>query len=167
MSDLRRAVQAFQLPHTRRALLLGLPMLLPAFGLAALSGSGDWLLLRAAACWVVGTGVVAQWRLAPLVHPQLRRRSGSWLRRWGREPLGAMLLGIVALLPLAALIPLLPLRRAPVPLPAGEWQLAAVVGVLLGGMVGLGVWEQGVGRAGRRHAARREARERRRPSGAV
>ena len=161
MSDFRRAAEAFRTPHTRRALLLGLPMLLPAFALAALLGSGDWLLLRAAGLWVLGMAAFAQWRLVPLIHVQQRRRPDPWLHRWGRHPVGAMLLGVAGVLPVVALVPLLPSRHGRLPLPAGEWQLAALVGVLLGALAGLGVWESGVGRVGRRRAARRAAAQRR------
>ena len=160
MTELTRAVQAFRAPHTRRALLLGFPLFAAALAVGAALGSRDWLLLRATALWLVGMCAVVQWRVAPLLRvlPTQRRRGA--LVSFGRHPVGALLLGMVAIAPLAGLGAWVDGYGEAQPIPAAEWQIAALVAVLLGGLTGLSVWEATVGRTMRR---RTEASSRRAP----
>jgi hypothetical protein len=150
MTELTRAVQAFRTPHTRRALLLGFPLFAAALAAGAALGSRDWLLLRATALWVVGMCVVVQWRVAPLRRAVPTRHQGGALADLGRHPVGAFLLGILGLAPLAALGAWLGAYGEARAIPAAEWQIAALVAVVLGGLTGLSVWEATVGESMRR-----------------
>lgn len=152
MTELTRAVEAFRTPHTRRALLLGLPLFAAALAVGAALGSRDWLLLRATALWLVGMCVVVQWRVAPLLRVLPTQQPRGALAGLGRHPVGALLLGILALAPLAGLGAWLHAYGEARPIPAAEWQIAALVAVLLGALTGLSVWEATVGRATRRRA---------------
>jgi hypothetical protein len=160
MTELTRAVQAFRTPHTRRALLLGFPLFAAALAVGTALGSRDWLLLRATTLWLVGMCIVVQWRVAPLLRVLSRQRRRGVLAGLGRHPVGAFLLGIIALAPLAGLGALLDGHGEARSIPAAEWQVAALVAVLLGGLTGLSLWEATVGRAVRRRA---EASSRRAP----
>jgi hypothetical protein len=160
MTELTRAVQAFRTPHTRRALLFGFPLFAAALAAGAALGSRDWLLLRATTLWLVGMCVVVQWRVAPLLRLLRAQRRRGALAGLGRHPVGALLLGILALAPLAGLGAWLGAYGEAQAIPAAQWQIAALEAVLLGGLTGLSVWEATVGRATRRRA---EASSRRAP----
>jgi hypothetical protein len=137
-------------------------MLVVAFVGSGALGTQDWFLLRAAIIWLVGTAALVQWRVAPLLRilPPRPRPTGR-LGRLARHPLGSLLLGIVAVAPLFALgtvVVLLMPRHRLLPLPTGEWQLAALESVFLGGLTGLAIWEGIVGRVARRRANSRRLR---------
>lgn len=159
MGSMRRAFRAFQNPHTRRALFVGTPLLVGVFALAAVVGSREWLLLRATLVWLIGVSAVVQWRLAPLLEDLSPRRRLRPLERFGRHPLGAMVLGMVGVVPLAALGPLFDGRAASLGSRAAAWQVAGLVAAFVGGLAGLAVWDSVIGRAARRRRERTHVRD--------
>jgi hypothetical protein len=152
MTELTRAVEAFRTPHTRRALLLGFPLFAAPLAAGGALGSRDWLLLRATALWLAGMCVVVQWRVAPLLRLLPTQPRCGVLAGLGRHPVGALLLGILALAPLAGLGAWLGAYGETRAIPAARWQIAALVAVVLGGLTGLSLWEASVGGSTRRRA---------------
>jgi hypothetical protein len=160
MRDLIRARRALEQQHTRRALVLGLPLAIGAILIAASVGDAEYLLLRATLIWLVAMGFIAQWRMTPLLRarPRFRPPQTALISRLTTHPVGALIAGVVLVLPFSAIAAVITRDLGGSPT-VSRAQLSLAVGVLLGGMTGIAFWERAVGVTLRRYSARSAHRD--------